>query len=118
MFIVFALNLVTRHVNMVKFIQAWTLFKEERSLELVDPYLLDSANPSEVLRLIHVGLLCVQQCPDDRPSMASVVAMLDNEVVLPPANQPGFFTERDVFAVKSTTRCSFNEVTITQLEAR
>ncbi|CAI9756912.1 unnamed protein product [Fraxinus pennsylvanica] len=105
-----------QHLNLLG--HAWTLYKEERSLELVDPFLLDSATPFEVLRLIHVGLLCVQQCPDDRPSMGSVVSMLDNEVVLPPANQPGFFTERDVFVVKSTTSFSANEVTITQLEAR
>ncbi|CAA2992531.1 G-type lectin S-receptor-like serine threonine-kinase At4g27290 isoform X1 [Olea europaea subsp. europaea] len=105
-----------QHLNLLG--HAWTLYKGGRSLELIDPFLLDLANPSEVLRLIHVGLLCVQQCPDDRPSMASVVAMLDNEVILPPANQPGFFTERDVFVVKSTTSSSFNEVTITQLEAR
>ncbi|KAL2496242.1 G-type lectin S-receptor-like serine/threonine-protein kinase [Forsythia ovata] len=105
-----------QHLNLLG--HAWTLYKEERSLELVDPYLCDSANPNEVVRIIHVGLLCVQQCPDDRPSMASVVGMLGNEVALPQANQPGFYTERDVLVNKSTTGCSSNIVTITQLEAR
>ncbi|XP_022876888.1 G-type lectin S-receptor-like serine/threonine-protein kinase At4g27290 [Olea europaea var. sylvestris] len=105
-----------QHLNLLG--HAWTLYKEERSLELVDAYLRETANLFEVLRLIHVGLLCVQQCPDDRPSIASVVAMLGNDAALPQANQPGFFAGRDVSIGKSINSCSSNEITITQLEAR
>ncbi|CAI9756911.1 unnamed protein product [Fraxinus pennsylvanica] len=105
-----------QHLNLLG--HAWTLHKEERSLELIDECLSETANLLEVLRLIHVGLLCVQQCPDDRPSMFSVVAMLGNDAALPQANQPGFFAERDVSVGKSITSCSSNEITITQLEAR
>ncbi|CAA3027855.1 G-type lectin S-receptor-like serine threonine-kinase At4g27290 isoform X1 [Olea europaea subsp. europaea] len=72
---------------------------------------------SEVLRSVHVGLLCIQQCPEHRPSMSSVVFMLENEVELPQAKQPGFFIERDLFAVESS-RGSINQITITQMEAR
>lgn len=107
---------------MIFFMQAWTLYKDGRSLELVDAYICDSANLSEVQRLIHVGLLCVQQRPDDRPRMTTVVALLSNEGKLPKANQPGFFTEGDVFVDEGTTSTneasSTNEITITQLEAR
>lgn len=46
-----------------------------------------------MLRSINVGLLCVQQCPEDRPSMSSAVLMLNNEGVLPLAKQPGFYIE-------------------------
>ncbi|KAL2496234.1 G-type lectin S-receptor-like serine/threonine-protein kinase [Forsythia ovata] len=105
-----------QHLNLLG--HAWTLYKEGRSLELVDPYLRESANQYEVLRLIHMGLLCVQQCPDDRPNMASVVAMLDNEIALPRANQPGFFTERDASVSESIASNSSNVITITQLEPR
>ncbi|KAK4398437.1 G-type lectin S-receptor-like serine/threonine-protein kinase [Sesamum angolense] len=63
------------HLNLLG--HAWTLHKEERSLEIVDTSLLDSFDLSEVLRSIHVGLLCVQKKPEDRPSMSSVVLMLD-----------------------------------------
>ncbi|KAL2496236.1 G-type lectin S-receptor-like serine/threonine-protein kinase SD1-1 [Forsythia ovata] len=88
-----------QHLNLLG--HAWTLYKEGRSLELVDAYLCDSANLPEVQRLIHVGLLCVQQRPDDRPSMTTVIAMLSNEGMLPQANQPGFFTEGDVFVIEA-----------------
>lgn len=107
---------------MIFFMQAWTLYKDGKSLELDDAYICDSANLSEVQRLIHVGLLCVQKRPDDRPCMTTVVALLSNEGKLPKANQPGFFTEGDVFVDEGTTSTneasSTNEITITQLEAR
>ncbi|XP_073285440.1 G-type lectin S-receptor-like serine/threonine-protein kinase SD1-1 [Primulina huaijiensis] len=101
---------------------AWTLYKEGRSLELVDPCLAEPFYISEMLRIIHVGLLCVQKRPEDRPSMFTAVFMLSNEVVLPEAKQPGFFTEREVTIAQSSTSTntanSANEITITMIEAR
>ncbi|PIN16967.1 Serine/threonine protein kinase [Handroanthus impetiginosus] len=101
---------------------AWMLHKEGRALELVDSYSGKSSYLSQVLRSIHIGLLCVQQCPEDRPSMSSVVLMLANEGVLPQAKKPGFFTERDVSETKTSgntnTLSSTNEMSITLLEAR
>ncbi|KAI3457530.1 hypothetical protein Pfo_014193 [Paulownia fortunei] len=99
------------HLNLLG--HAWTLYKEERTLELVDASLADSFDLSEVLRSIHVGLLCVQKKTEDRPNMSSVVLMLGNEGVLPAANQPGFFTEREVIAQSSTsTTNSTNEISL------
>ncbi|KAL2496259.1 G-type lectin S-receptor-like serine/threonine-protein kinase SD1-1 [Forsythia ovata] len=101
---------------------AWMLYKEGRSLELVDDYLGISGYLSEVLRSIHIGLLCVQQSPEDRPSMSSVVLMFGNEDVLPQARQPGFFTQRDLFIAESSSSSnaasSINQMTITLMEAR
>ncbi|KAL2245387.1 UNVERIFIED_CONTAM: G-type lectin S-receptor-like serine/threonine-protein kinase [Sesamum indicum] len=82
---------------------AWILHRESRSLELVDTNLVDSFYFSEVVRCIHVALLCVQQSPEDRPSMSSVVLMLGSGGVLPPPKQPGFFAERDVRAADNTS---------------
>ncbi|XP_070675386.1 G-type lectin S-receptor-like serine/threonine-protein kinase SD1-1 isoform X2 [Malus domestica] len=70
---------------------AWRLWKEGRSLELIDEYLTDSCSLSEVLRCIHVSLLCVQHLPEDRPTMSSVVLMLGGESALPQPKKPGFF---------------------------
>ncbi|KAL3371773.1 hypothetical protein AABB24_008351 [Solanum stoloniferum] len=100
---------------------AWKLYKEDMSLELIDEQLNNSFHISQVLRLIHVGLLCVQQNPADRPNMSSVVHMLANESLLPKAKEPGFFTERNIFDKEksgSQTRSSKNEVTITLLDPR
>ncbi|XP_019232762.1 PREDICTED: G-type lectin S-receptor-like serine/threonine-protein kinase SD1-1 [Nicotiana attenuata] len=100
---------------------AWKLYKEDRSLELIDEELADSCHISQVLRSIQVGLLCVQQRPEDRPNMSSVVLMLGNESPLPEAKEPGYFTERNIFDEAksgSQTASSKNEVTITLLYPR
>jgi hypothetical protein len=86
---------------------------------LVDEALGDSCTLSEVLRCIHVGLLCVQQTPEDRPTMSSVVLMLSGESLLPKPKPPGFYTDlrkTDSSSSKHTTY-SANEISIT-LEAR
>ncbi|CAL5405723.1 unnamed protein product [Camellia sinensis] len=96
---------------------AWILYREGRSIELIDVSLRNSSYLIEILRSIHVSLLCVQQCPEDRPSMSSVVLMLGGEGALPPPKQPGFFAEMNQGdADCSTSRdapSSTNEVTIT-----
>ncbi|CAL5390608.1 unnamed protein product [Camellia sinensis] len=64
---------------------AWNLYKEEKPLELIDEAQWESCNQTEMLRSIHVGLLCAQECPTDRPSMSFAVMMLGSEVALPQA---------------------------------
>ncbi|KAK2995786.1 hypothetical protein RJ640_013512 [Escallonia rubra] len=76
---------------------AWILFKEGKASELIDTDLSNSCYLFEVLRSIHIGLLCVQQSPEDRPSMSSVVMMLGGESTLPQPKEPGFFTKRNMF---------------------
>ncbi|KAL3652495.1 hypothetical protein CASFOL_002176 [Castilleja foliolosa] len=101
---------------------AWILYKEGRPLELVETNTVDSVYLNELRRSIHVALLCVQQHPEDRPSMSMVVLMLGSGGVLPEAKQPGFFTERRGFSSESSTSTNAkrlsNECTITLLEAR
>ncbi|XP_028061800.1 G-type lectin S-receptor-like serine/threonine-protein kinase SD1-1 [Camellia sinensis] len=103
-------------------IQAWRLYEEGKSLELLDETLWDLCYQTEMLRSIHVGLLCVQESPEDRPSMSSVVLMLSSEATLPRAKQPGFFTARNVLQPGSSSSkeatTSANEITITLLSAR
>ncbi|KAK8464226.1 hypothetical protein PHAVU_011G152300 [Phaseolus vulgaris] len=62
---------------------AWRLWKEETPMQLVDTSLGDTFTISEALRCIHVGLLCVQLHPDNRPNMASVIFLLSSENILP-----------------------------------
>ncbi|GLT83433.1 hypothetical protein SLE2022_017230 [Rubroshorea leprosula] len=101
---------------------AWILWTEGRPMGLVENVLGDFTVPSEVLRCIHIGLLCVQQRPEDRPDMLSVILMLRGESALPEPKQPGFFTGRNLPIVNSsgckTGSSSINEVSITQLDGR
>ncbi|KAJ4828228.1 hypothetical protein Tsubulata_213111 [Turnera subulata] len=100
---------------------AWKLWNEERSLELVDPSLENQFPESEVLRCIHVGLLCVQQKPEERPTMPTVVLMLDSEsTMLPEPGRPGFYAERCLSETESSSlgKLMSNEMTVTLLEGR
>ncbi|XP_023874837.2 G-type lectin S-receptor-like serine/threonine-protein kinase At4g27290 isoform X1 [Quercus suber] len=101
---------------------AWILWNEGRPLDLIDECLGETCTLSEVLRCIHLSLLCVQQRPEDRPSMSSVVVGLGSESALPQPKKPGFFLEKDSnvahgFSSKHESS-STNELTITILEAR
>lgn len=79
-------------------------------------------NPKEVLRCVHVGLLCVQQDPVDRPDMSSVVLMLGSEVDLPQPEPPGFFMKMGLATGDRLPTLpessSTNEMTLSLLEAR
>ncbi|CAN4123501.1 unnamed protein product [Withania somnifera] len=101
----------------------WILFKEGTVMEVIDTQLRQSCNQSEVQRSVHIGLLCVQQCPEDRPSMASVVVMLGSDVALPLPKKPGFFNGRSQFTEADSSsgkhgKTSVNELSITQVDAR
>ena len=107
---------------MLFYFQAWILWNEGRPLELVDECLGNSCTLSEVLRCIHLSLLCVQHCPEDRPSMSSVVVVLGSESALPQPKKPGFFFEKDSNEAHGFSSnhelSSTNGITITLLEAR
>ena len=104
--------------------QAWQLWNEGKGLELIDLEILDESCPiSEVLRCIHVGLLCVQDQATDRPTMLDVVSMLSNETLqLSPPKQPAFFINTVAGEQKDSIieleNCSINNVTISVMEAR
>ncbi|KAK9209443.1 hypothetical protein WN944_001809 [Citrus x changshan-huyou] len=111
---------VDHHHNLLG--HAWRLWTEDRPVELIDKSLEDTYSLSEALRCIQVGLLCVQQRPEDRPNMASVVLMLSGERSLPQPKQPGFFTERNLPESESSssnrTFHSSNQITVSLIEGR
>uniref|UniRef100_M4DS30 Cysteine-rich receptor-like protein kinase 10 n=1 Tax=Brassica campestris TaxID=3711 RepID=M4DS30_BRACM len=70
---------------------AWRLWTNKTELDLVDPVIVYNCQKSEVVRCIHVGLLCVQEDPVERPTFSTILQMLtSNNVILPVPQQPGF----------------------------
>ncbi|KAL2327798.1 hypothetical protein Fmac_021225 [Flemingia macrophylla] len=100
----------------------WRLWTEDRPLDLTDAHFRERCIPFEVLRCIHVGLLCVQQKPEDRPDMSSVIPMLNGERLLPQPKAPGFytgmFTPESVSSLRTCNLFSPNEMSLTIFEAR
>lgn len=102
---------------------AWKLWKEGKADELIDPTILDSCNKTEALQCIHVAMLCVQSSAVQRPTMSSVVFMLEGENTSLP--QP---TEVDITSLSSVEmdlimegreiNISSNDVTITEVSGR
>ncbi|KAH9748343.1 Receptor-like serine/threonine-protein kinase SD1-8 [Citrus sinensis] len=101
----------------------WRLWKEGKVLEMVDSS-VDNYPANEVLRCIHVGLLCVQENAEERPTMASVVLMLSSETAtMPQPKTPGFCLgrnpiETDSSSSKHDETFTVNQVTVTMLNAR
>ncbi|KAL3016936.1 hypothetical protein AAZX31_06G244500 [Glycine max] len=93
----------------------WTHWKLSRTSEIIDSNIEDSCIESEIIRCIHVGLLCVQQYPEDRPTMTSVVLMLGSEMELDEPKMPGVFTKKE--SIEAISSSSTNTLTIT-LSAR
>ncbi|XP_024009812.1 cysteine-rich receptor-like protein kinase 40 isoform X3 [Eutrema salsugineum] len=69
---------------------AWKRWREGRSEIIIDPFLVE--NPSnEINKLIHIGLLCVQENATKRPTMSSVIVWLGSETItIPLPTAPAF----------------------------
>ncbi|XP_019174907.1 PREDICTED: cysteine-rich receptor-like protein kinase 5 [Ipomoea nil] len=71
---------------------AWKHWREGKALDMVDQSLGGLYSKNEVIQCIHVGLLCVQEEVEDRPTMANVVLMLNSHSATRNApNPPAFF---------------------------
>ncbi|KAF8029970.1 hypothetical protein BT93_E2403 [Corymbia citriodora subsp. variegata] len=69
---------------------AWRSWREGTPSNLIDPGLANGSR-TELLRCIHVGLLCVQEVEADRPNMGAVVLMLSSHsTTLPLPSRPAF----------------------------
>ena len=114
--------------------QAWKNWKDGTTSNLVDPTLKDVLT-TEIMRCIHIGLLCVQENVANRPTMASIVLMLSSySMTLPIPSKPAFFmhsnTESNIFlqfendsrgtdqSKSSFVQASINEASITELSPR
>ncbi|KAL6192226.1 hypothetical protein ACLB2K_038611 [Fragaria x ananassa] len=75
----------------------WQLWKEGRGMEVIDASVRETCRIHEALRCIHVGLLCGQEAPADRPTMSLVIHMLEAEEAtsLPPSKEPAFSTTHE-----------------------
>lgn len=108
--------------------QIWQHWTAGTVLELLDPSLISSSQQccddrDQMLRCIHIGLLCVQENPADRPMLSSVTVMLRSGT--PPLRaptRPAFCMPwpaggEELFAA-SGELVSANHVSVTELEAR
>ncbi|KAF3320606.1 cysteine-rich receptor-like protein kinase 10 isoform X2 [Carex littledalei] len=126
--------------NLISFV--WKKWSNGRAVRVIDRRLGDTYPINEVLRCMHIALLCVQTDPSKRPDVASVVLMLSSySMDLPRPSNPAFFMEgstttttnggaptntsadalREQYHKQNKMRCkelSINNVTITEMDPR
>ncbi|KAK1670789.1 hypothetical protein QYE76_058948 [Lolium multiflorum] len=94
---------------------AWQLWREERWIDLIDGSLFPNSHSTKMMRCINIALLCVQENAVDRPTMADVVAMLnnDNRIMAEPKH-PAYFNIRvgNEETSGAAESCSINNITM------
>ncbi|XP_050288781.1 cysteine-rich receptor-like protein kinase 29 isoform X3 [Quercus robur] len=100
---------------------AWKNWRNMTTSNIIDP-ILEVGSTTEIIRCIHIGLLCVQENVADRPTMASIIQMLNsNSITLLVPSRPAFFIHNDVEPNKESNQsllASTNESSITELYPR
>ncbi|XP_041023455.1 putative receptor-like protein kinase At4g00960 isoform X3 [Juglans microcarpa x Juglans regia] len=114
---------------------AWKNWREGTPSNLVDAT-LKVRSTTQIMRCIHIGLLCVQENVADRPTMAKVVLMFNSHsVTLPVPSRPAFLMhstrsdvssqlENSVGVTRPVTRrsrsieASINKASISELDGR
>ncbi|KAL2248563.1 UNVERIFIED_CONTAM: G-type lectin S-receptor-like serine/threonine-protein kinase [Sesamum indicum] len=104
----------------------WKLWNEDNIEATIDVRIWSRSHRAEVVRCIHIGLLCVQELPKDRPSISAVVGMLSSDIVeLPRPKQSAFaFTSSRTDTSHSSSQqsqkssCSLNNVTLSVVNGR
>ena len=97
--------------------------------EILDPNLRESGSHGEIIKCIHIGLLCVQGNPQYRPSMDEIVQYISSDSIqLPTPQEPAFFMHNQMEpeaitrAMKaqpgSHNECSINDMSETTLFPR
>ncbi|KAK7391007.1 hypothetical protein VNO78_19284 [Psophocarpus tetragonolobus] len=132
-------NSVIRHGDNVKDLLsfAWQNWREGSITNIVDS-ILNNGSQNEIMRCIHIGLLCVQEDAVARPSMTSIALMLNsNSLTLQVPSKPAFVVNsrttsfpdmlssehnsretRSSESKNKSARNSINEASITELYPR
>ncbi|GJM85007.1 hypothetical protein PR202_ga00734 [Eleusine coracana subsp. coracana] len=109
----------------------WDKWTSGTITEIIDSSLRCNCDENVVLKCIHIGLLCVQENPTDRPSVSNVILMLvGRSTTLPAPSRPAFLFRmddvnnshheagNDLVRKSDKSKASLNKVTITELAPR
>ncbi|CAI0394998.1 unnamed protein product [Linum tenue] len=106
---------------------AYESWRNGEGMEFFDSALDDSSSHCKLMTCLQLGLLCVQENPDDRPTMLEVSSVLRiGALGMATPERPAFSTKkenREEMESGTTSRsqrqvCSFNEDDLSQVEPR
>lgn len=92
-------------------------------MSFIDSEIKNQDSYEDMMRCIHIGLLCVQELAKERPTMANVLSMLSSELAnLPIPRQPAYVLNEMGFNLESTSKTrglhSANFVSISDISGR
>ncbi|KAK2421213.1 cysteine-rich receptor protein kinase [Trifolium repens] len=109
----------------------WRQWRDKIPLSILDSNIKGTYSEYEVIKCIHIGLLCVQQFPDARPTMVTIVSYLNNDFIeLPTPQEPAFLFHDQMGAkgipqdssssqsINSCTPLTTNDLSITEFLPR
>nr|GLL45738.1 G-type lectin S-receptor-like serine/threonine-protein kinase At1g61370 [Ipomoea trifida] len=98
---------------------AWDIWDESKPMNLMHPSLSDSCVPEEVLRCMHLALLCVQDLAVHRPNISVVLFLETDNLTLPLPRPPTYTSMRRVPETEVWNQTgdipSFNNITISMI---
>nr|GLL45711.1 putative receptor-like protein kinase At4g00960 [Ipomoea trifida] len=99
---------------------AWEHWRDDCPFKILDPTLGESYTVNEVIPCMHIGLLCVQDNADERPTMTKVMLMLNSYFAnsWPAPREPAFYrsiSKRIPKEVELALSITVNEVSISEL---
>ncbi|KAK4836442.1 hypothetical protein QYF36_023155 [Acer negundo] len=102
---------------------AYKLWKDDKGMNFMDPSLDDTFSSCKLMTCLQIALLCVQETPNDRPTMLEVSSMLKNEatcITIP--KKPAFSRLPDENEQNKSAMhlevCSVDDATISEVVAR
>ncbi|XP_060189720.1 cysteine-rich receptor-like protein kinase 44 isoform X2 [Lycium barbarum] len=106
---------------------AWSSWRNGTTINFIDPMLRGTSGlVRDIMRCVHIALLCVQENVVDRPTMAAVVLMLSSlSLSLPVPSVPAYYMHNNTSAEMSLIQeynksngSSRNEASISELYPR
>lgn len=120
-------NHIIKYASLIALImrlfQVWKIWNKDKSRDIIDPTISEPLYEEESLRCLQVGLLCVQDFANDRPTMSSIILMLTSEIAALPTPKRPVFTGRQGTpgsdsSYSAHVYSSGNNISITTLEGR
>lgn len=97
---------------------AWRNWEVGRAENVLDSAIHGGCSCDEMLRCVHIALLCVQENPVDRPTMAAVVHLLgSSDPITAVPSKPGFFLQGRLDGVSSMAITSPHQPTVSRNSA-
>ncbi|KAL0675257.1 hypothetical protein Bca4012_003238 [Brassica carinata] len=103
---------------------AWKCWVAGEAASIIDP-VLSRTPTNEILRFIHIGLLCVQENVAKRPTMSLVIQWLGSDTIVIPLPTTAAFTTTELHKIDAMDQAkgeagtlSLNKLSITELSPR